>query len=302
MTTSGQIQTTMTVEKVAEVEGKNGLQWECAIRFPWDKGQWPTTIWLDQDRFEKPTPGVHNVLIESKGVRYDKKKEQDFDGSQRWMHNWTVVQIGGDLPAPAPAQQQPQNKQEAGEQMPSAGVAMQQGTHVDNGSVQWGAALKSAVVIYSRMYAPEDLCGQTNEKIVEALRPLANALYPLQLEGPTQPVPDAPEAASSPVTEPEGTNAPDVAPTFNEDGTEIMSEVRVFANRGEFMAAAWAELKMNGGAVVKALDEAKDSEGNRMFSYYRDNDQPITGVTHIDHTDPEQWQWLVNVSIESGSV
>ena len=210
------------------------------------------------------------------------------------MHNWTVVQIGGDLQAPTPVQQQPQNKREAGEQMQQSEYPVQQrGQSWNIGT----AKVNSGPEIY-----------ETLDDWWVAVEYTAAFVLPRIGKEPVYPSPDAPQEPSSSVAKPEGTETPgtgdaippdrQTSPKFNVDGTEI--EVRVFANRGEFMQAAWDDFKFNGGRVMNLLAEPKWDNGKPRFPLA--DGSIISHIQHIDHTDPAQWQYLVNVFMESGSV
>ncbi len=85
--------TTMNIEKISDVEGRDGLQWELQVKWPWTN-KYPDKVWLDQGG-EKPTVGAHNVQVHKTG--YKKKEDQTYyDGNQGWMFNYKVDSFGGE--------------------------------------------------------------------------------------------------------------------------------------------------------------------------------------------------------------
>ena len=92
--------TTMTIEKISDVEGNNGPQWELQVKWPWTNN-YPDKIWLDKAAFEKPENKSHNVLVNKAGY----KKKQDgtyYDGDLGWMFNYRLDSFGGDGHQAAP--------------------------------------------------------------------------------------------------------------------------------------------------------------------------------------------------------
>lgn len=92
--------TIVNVQKIGEVEGRNGPQWELQVQWPWSVGQNTDRVWLDQSAFQKPALGSQAVEVMRRGV----KKNKDgvlYDGNREWMWNWEIRGFGIDAPLPS---------------------------------------------------------------------------------------------------------------------------------------------------------------------------------------------------------
>ena len=76
----------MTVESVAEVEGRKGPQWELKVKFPWSL-KYAETVWLDKaDFLEKPEVRSYSVMVKQGALTKD-----SHDGGQEWMFKHYIV-------------------------------------------------------------------------------------------------------------------------------------------------------------------------------------------------------------------
>ena len=84
--------TTVTIEKVASVEGHDGPQWEVTVRWPWSN-QFPDRVWLDQAEYP------HAPLVQRYSAQVDRtgaKRKGDgtaYDGSKPWMWNYRILAL-----------------------------------------------------------------------------------------------------------------------------------------------------------------------------------------------------------------
>lgn len=100
MTTASVIATTVAIEKVSTVAGRDGPQWELQVKWPWST-RIPDKIWLDKKTWpDEPVLGAWPAQIEKRGLKR-KADGNDYDGSQGWMYNYKLVAFG--KPASVPS-------------------------------------------------------------------------------------------------------------------------------------------------------------------------------------------------------
>lgn len=92
MTTTSIIPTTVTIEKVSTVTGRDGPQWELQVKWPWST-KIPDKIWLDKKTWDEPMLGAWPAKVEKRGLKR-KADGNDYDGSQGWMYNYRLVAFG----------------------------------------------------------------------------------------------------------------------------------------------------------------------------------------------------------------
>lgn len=83
----------VNIEKVSEVSGRDGPQWELQVKWPWTNAKYADRTWLDQAAYrDPPVIGIHNVTIE----RTTTKKNRDgepHDGSKDWMWSYRIIEF-----------------------------------------------------------------------------------------------------------------------------------------------------------------------------------------------------------------
>ncbi len=169
MTTQGSFPTTMTIEKVSAVEGRDGGQWELQVKWPWTN-EYPDKIWLDQATFEMPKNGAHNVLIHKAG--YKKKKDGGYyDGNQGWMFNYRLDSFGGEGASPNGHTGAPSSRDDI---------------FRSKEELRWTEAMHIASSLLAGSYPPgEGLVGETIE-MAERLYQALEAGYPHLPQVPTE--------------------------------------------------------------------------------------------------------------------
>ena len=99
--------TIVNIKEISEVEGRNGLQWQLRVQWPWTIGTNVDSVWLDQQQFQKPKLGSQTAVVARRGVK--KNKEQvAYDGHLDWMWSWSILEFGVDGPLPPATAQAPQ--------------------------------------------------------------------------------------------------------------------------------------------------------------------------------------------------
>lgn len=99
----GLVTTDVTIEKVSEVLGHEGAQWELAVRWPWTpaNARYADRCWIDKGKAPDVRAGHYMVDIVSLGIKAAAEGKGSFDGSQRWMHRWKIIRFV-DTVAPQP--------------------------------------------------------------------------------------------------------------------------------------------------------------------------------------------------------
>lgn len=90
-TTTGTQETVVQIQKSEEVQGRNGLQWQLTVRWPWTNPdpKFTDTVYLEQkDVAKQPPPGTFNVLVSRRSLK--KSKGTPHDGGQDWMWNYYI--------------------------------------------------------------------------------------------------------------------------------------------------------------------------------------------------------------------
>jgi hypothetical protein len=130
-----EINTTVTIESVKETEGRNGGQWELEVKWPWSV-KYSDRVWLDQNTFEKPSFGTHNV------VAYCRSQKDNNDGSQGWMFRWGILEFGDDG---GQQDQRPARPQSTPAPASGSNYAYQ---HARDKRITWNSAVNNAVNIW----------------------------------------------------------------------------------------------------------------------------------------------------------
>ena len=136
-----EISTTVTIEKVATVPGRDGPQWELQVKWPWST-RIPDKLWLDKKSFPtEPMAGTWPVQVEKRGVKR-KADGSDYDGSQGWMYNYRLISFGGPGAGVAPPASPPARAEEPEPQYPAPPAAWRD---PKGASIERQVALKAAV-------------------------------------------------------------------------------------------------------------------------------------------------------------
>ena len=89
-------ETSVTIQKVAAAEGREGPQWELHVRWPWtpQAAKFPERCWIDKALAPMLEPGLYHVTAADKGVKPAGEGKEPLDGTQPWMHRWQIVAFG----------------------------------------------------------------------------------------------------------------------------------------------------------------------------------------------------------------
>ncbi len=92
MTTATAKETTVTIEKVSSVEGRDGPQWELQVRWPWTSADFADKTWLMKSAFDEPQSGAYNVVVEHNYLK-NKREGGKHDGSKEFMWSWRILEF-----------------------------------------------------------------------------------------------------------------------------------------------------------------------------------------------------------------
>jgi hypothetical protein len=88
----------VTVESVADVQGRNGPQIQLELEVPWSK--WPSKFWVNTGVFARPKVGEQHQVRFTRGAL-----KEDADPDMDWNYRWYIGEwdTGESVSPPAPA-------------------------------------------------------------------------------------------------------------------------------------------------------------------------------------------------------
>ena len=232
MTTTTSNRTDMPVEivRVAQVDGRNGPQWEVHATPPWVT-KYPIRGWIEiADHPEKPALGPARVIVEQGPL-----SKPDYDGQQPWMYRQRIVSFApsstttiGNGSAEAPYQPAPAS---------AAPATYEDAETRKQSSIHSQVALKVAV-----SYAISAFSEAGGIPEVDEVLHYATSFYGW-LQNPT----DAPQDARTALSTPSADDEPSGS---NQSPANEPELVRAFDSVGSLLNAAKDELGYPSAAAI----------------------------------------------------